>query len=152
MSDHAIWLLIAGAFVVTYMWRGLGVALGGGLSLEGPLFRWVAAVAYAMLAGLIAPVTPHLAEECWARLGKDGLVAEAPWPRFDPALAQDDAYVMPVQVNGKRRGELLIRVGASEDEIRDAALADEAVKRHLEGVSIRKIVFVPNRILNFVVG
>ena len=105
-----------------------------------------------LLAGLIAPVTPHLAEECWARLGKDGLVAEAPWPRFDPALAQDDAYVMPVQVNGKRRGELLIRVGASEDEIRDAALADEAVKRHLEGVSIRKIVFVPNRILNFVVG
>jgi leucyl-tRNA synthetase len=105
-----------------------------------------------LLAGLIAPVTPHLAEECWARLGKDGLIAEAPWPQFDPALAQDDAYVMPVQVNGKRRGELLIRVGATEDEIRDAALADEAVKRHLDGVSIRKIVFVPNRILNFVVG
>ena len=54
MSENAIWLLIAGAFVVTYMWRGLGVALGGGLSLDGPLFRWVAAVAYAMLAGLIA--------------------------------------------------------------------------------------------------
>ncbi len=54
MSENAIWLLIAGAFVVTYMWRGLGVALGGGISLEGPLFRWVAAVAYAMLAGLIA--------------------------------------------------------------------------------------------------
>ncbi|HWU49626.1 MAG TPA: leucine--tRNA ligase [Asticcacaulis sp.] len=105
-----------------------------------------------LLAGLIAPVTPHLAEECWTRLGKDGLVAEAPWPHFDPALAQDDAYIMPVQVNGKRRGELLIRVGATEDEIRDAALADEAVKRHLDGVSIRKIVFVPNRILNFVVG
>jgi len=105
-----------------------------------------------LLAGLIAPVTPHLAEECWARLGKDGLVAEAAWPQFDPVLAQDDAYVMPVQVNGKRRGELMIRIGATEDEIRDAALADEAVKRHLEGVSIRKIVFVPNRILNFVVG
>jgi leucyl-tRNA synthetase len=105
-----------------------------------------------LLAGLIAPVTPHLAEECWSRLGKPGLVAEAPWPQFDPALAQDDAYIMPVQVNGKRRGELLIRVGATEDEIRDAALADEAVKRHLEGVSIRKVVFVPNRILNFVVG
>jgi len=54
MSETAVWLLIAGAFVVTYMWRGLGVALGGGLNLEGPLFRWVAAVAYAMLAGLIA--------------------------------------------------------------------------------------------------
>jgi len=54
MSETAIWLLIAGAFVVTYMWRGLGVAVGGGMSLDGPLFRWVAAVAYAMLAGLIA--------------------------------------------------------------------------------------------------
>ncbi|HWA42756.1 MAG TPA: AzlD domain-containing protein [Hypericibacter adhaerens] len=54
MTENAIWLLIAGAFVVTYMWRGLGVALGGGMRLEGPLFRWVAAVAYAMLAGLIA--------------------------------------------------------------------------------------------------
>ena len=54
MSETAIWMLIAGAFVVTYMWRGLGVALGGGMSLDGPLFRWVAAVAYAMLAGLIA--------------------------------------------------------------------------------------------------
>ena len=54
MNENAIWLLIAGAFVVTYMWRGLGVALGGNLNLDGPLFRWVAVVAYAMLAGLIA--------------------------------------------------------------------------------------------------
>jgi branched-subunit amino acid transport protein len=54
MNETVIWLLIAGAFVVTYMWRGLGVALGGGINLDGPLFRWVAAVAYAMLAGLIA--------------------------------------------------------------------------------------------------
>jgi branched-subunit amino acid transport protein len=54
MNETAIWLLIAGACVVTYMWRGIGVALGGGMSLDGPLFRWVAAVAYAMLAGLIA--------------------------------------------------------------------------------------------------
>ncbi|MDI7775807.1 leucine--tRNA ligase [Asticcacaulis sp. EMRT-3] len=105
-----------------------------------------------LLVGLIAPVTPHLAEECWTRLGKPGLIADAPWPKFDPALAQDDAYVMPVQVNGKRRGEILIPVGASESEIRETALADEGVKRHLDGVSIRKIIIVPNRILNFVVG
>ncbi len=62
--------------------------------------------ALALLAGLIAPVTPHLAEECWTRLGHEGLIADTPWPKFDPALAQDDAYVMPVQVNGKRRGEI----------------------------------------------
>ena len=108
--------------------------------------------ALTLMAGLIAPVTPHLAEECWTRLGYDGLVADASWPRFDPALAQDDAYVMPVQVNGRKRGEVLIPVGASEDEIRETALADEGVKRHLDGASIRKIIIVPNRILNFVVG
>jgi leucyl-tRNA synthetase len=108
--------------------------------------------ALTLLAGLIAPVTPHLAEECWTRLGHDGLIANAPWPKFDPALAQDDAYVLPVQVNGKKRGEISIPAGASEDQIREMALADEGVKRHLDGVSIRKIIIVPNRILNFVVG
>jgi leucyl-tRNA synthetase len=108
--------------------------------------------ALTLLAGLIAPVTPHLAEECWTRLGHDGLIANAAWPKFDPALAQDDAYIMPVQVNGKKRGEISIPVGASEEQIREMALADEGVKRHLDGVSIRKIIIVPNRILNFVVG
>jgi leucyl-tRNA synthetase len=108
--------------------------------------------ALALLAGLIAPVTPHLAEECWTRLGKDGMIAEAAWPVFDPALAQDDVYVMPVQVNGKRRGEISIPLGATEEQIRETALADNDVKRHLDGAQIRKIIIVPNRILNFVVG
>ena len=104
------------------------------------------------LAGLIAPVTPHLAEECWTRLGHDGLIAAEPWPHFDPALAQDDVYVLPVQVNGKRRGEITVKNGATEAEIRETALADEDVKRHLAGTEIRKVIIVPNRILNFVVG
>ncbi|HVZ28767.1 MAG TPA: leucine--tRNA ligase [Asticcacaulis sp.] len=108
--------------------------------------------ALTLLAGLIAPVTPHLAEECWTRLGHAGLIAEAAWPHFDPALAQDDVYVMPVQVNGKRRGEISIPNGATEEQIRETALADSDVKRHLDGAQIRKIIIVPNRILNFVVG
>jgi leucyl-tRNA synthetase len=108
--------------------------------------------ALTLLAGLIAPVTPHLAEECWTRLGHDGLIAEAAWPAFDPALAQDDVYVMPVQVNGKRRGEISIPLGATEEQIRETALADNDVKRHLDGAQIRKIIIVPNRILNFVVA
>ncbi|MBW8733944.1 MAG: leucine--tRNA ligase [Asticcacaulis sp.] len=108
--------------------------------------------ALTFLAGLIAPVTPHLAEECWTRLGNDGLIALQPWPHFDPALAQDDVYVLPVQVNGKRRGEITVRNGASEAEIRETALADDDVKRHLAGTEIRKVIIVPNRILNFVVG
>jgi leucyl-tRNA synthetase len=105
-----------------------------------------------ILARLIAPITPHLAEEGWARLGKDGLVVNAPWPDFDPTLAQDDVYILPIQVNGKRRGELNVRLGASEDEIRTMALEDEGVKRHLAGLTVRKVIIVPNRILNFVVG
>ncbi len=108
--------------------------------------------ALTLLAGLIAPVTPHLAEECWTRLGHDGLIAVEPWPHFDPALAQDDVYVLPVQVNGKRRGEITVPNGATEAEIRETALADEDVKRHLAGTEIRKVIIVPNRILNFVVG
>ncbi len=108
--------------------------------------------ALTFLAGLIAPVVPHLAEEGWARLGHEGLIYDAPWPHFDPALAQDDDYVLPVQVNGKRRGEIRVPNGASEAQIRETALADEDVKRHLAGAEIRKIIIVPNRILNFVVG
>lgn len=108
--------------------------------------------ALTILAGLIAPVTPHLAEEGWARLGHDGLIAEATWPDHDPALATDDVYTLPVQVNGKKRGELQVPNGASEAEIREMALADEGVKRHLDGVTVRKVIVVPNRILNFVVG
>ncbi|ESQ80900.1 leucine--tRNA ligase [Asticcacaulis sp. YBE204] len=108
--------------------------------------------ALTILAGLIAPITPHLAEEGWTRLGHDGLIADAAWPQFDPQLATDDVYILPVQVNGKKRGELSVKLGASEDEIREMALADESVKRHLEGVTVRKVIVVPNRILNFVVG
>ncbi len=108
--------------------------------------------ALTFLAGLIAPVTPHLAEECWARLGNGGLIAAQAWPHFDPALAQDDVYILPVQVNGKRRGEITVKNGATEAEIRETALADEDVKRHLAGTEIRKVIIVPNRILNFVVG
>ncbi len=108
--------------------------------------------ALTLLAGLIAPVTPHLAEECWTRLGNDTLIAQGEWPKFDPAMAQDDVYVLPVQVNGKRRGEISVPNGASEAEIRETALADDGVKRHLAGLEIRKVIVVPNRILNFVVG
>jgi leucyl-tRNA synthetase len=108
--------------------------------------------ALAILAGLIAPITPHLAEESWIRLGHTGLIIDAPWPVFDPALAQDDVYTMPVQFNGKKRCEIAIPAGADESQIRELALEDEAVKKHLEGVGIKKVIVVPGRILNFVVG
>jgi len=100
---------------------------------------------------LIAPFTPHLAEECAEQLGETGLLAQKPWPQFDPGLAQDDNYTLPVQFNGKKRTELSIEVGSDATQIEALARADETVARYLEGQTILKIVIVPGRILNFVV-
>ena len=108
------------------------------------------AEALSALARLIAPFMPHLAEEAWASLGAVGLVAEAPWPTYDPALAAEDALVLPVQINGKRRGEVRLAPGAGEAAARELALEDDAVKRHLVGLSVRKVIVVPDRIINIV--
>jgi leucyl-tRNA synthetase len=101
---------------------------------------------------LISPFTPHLAEACWERLGGAGLVVDAPWPAFDPALAADEALVLPVQINGKRRGEIRAPAGAQEADVRRIALDDPGVQKHLEGVTVRKVIVVQDRIVNIVVG
>lgn len=78
-------------------------------------------------------MTPHLAEECWSALGNEGLVAQTPWPTFVPSLVEENDVVMPVQVNGKKRGELTIARDADQDAVRAAALALDAVKSILAG-------------------
>ena len=93
---------------------------------------------------------PHLAEECWARIGGDGLVAEAAWPAFDPALTAEETQVLPVQVNGKRRGEIRLPAGAEGGTAEELALADADVRRHLEGLVVKKVIVVPGRIVNIV--
>ncbi len=80
------------------------------------------------------------------------MVAEAAWPAFDPALAAEDELVLPVQVNGKRRGEIRAAPGTSEADVEKIALADAAVQRHLEGLNVRKVIVVKDRIVNIVVG
>ena len=108
--------------------------------------------ALSALARLIAPFTPHLAEACWERLGETGMVVNAPWPDYDPALAAEDEVVLPVQINGKRRGEIRAPVGCDEATVQKMVLADEAVRRHLEGLNVRKIIVVKDRIVNIVAG
>jgi len=108
--------------------------------------------ALSALARLIAPYAPHLAEECWERLGEGGLVASSNWPVFDPALTEDDEKVLPVQINGKRRGEVRAPAGASEAEVEKIVLADPEIAQRLEGLTIRKVIVVKDRIVNLVAG
>jgi len=102
---------------------------------------------------LLAPFAPHLAEELWERLGKSGSIFDSDaWPEFDPARAVADTVEFVVQVNGKVRTRMPMRRGISEDEARAAALADANVQRVTEGRQPRKTIFVPDRLLNLVVG
>ena len=106
--------------------------------------------ALSALARLIAPFTPHLAEEAWTRLGEDGMVLDAPWPVWDAALAADDEVVLPIQINGKRRAEIRVPRGMEPAEVEPLVLADETVQARLEGLSVKKIVVVKDRIVNLV--
>jgi leucyl-tRNA synthetase len=100
---------------------------------------------------MIAPMTPHIAEECWADLGHAGLVARASWPHADPTLVAQEMISLPVQVNGKKRGEILVAHDASEDKVREEALKQDGVLRAMEGKPVKKFILVPKRIVNVVV-
>ena len=108
--------------------------------------------ALSALARLISPFAPHLAEECWSRLGEDGLVALADWPTYDPMMTRDDELVLPVQINGKRRGEIRAPAGASDDVVRELVLSDPDIALRLDGVVVRKVIVVKDRIVNLVTG
>ena len=99
---------------------------------------------------LIAPMMPHLAESCWQALGHAELVADTPWPKADPALVKSDTVTIAVQVNGKRRGEITVAADAGEEAVKAAALKDEGVIRSLEGKAPKRIIVVPQRIVNIV--
>ena len=104
------------------------------------------------LARLVAPFAPHLAEECWRALGATGLVAVADWPRWDPVLAEDDERILPVQINGKRRGEVRAPTGATAAEVEKLVFENEEIIKRLEGASVRKVIVIPDRIVNLVVA
>jgi len=105
------------------------------------------------LVVLAAPFAPHLAEELWEHLGHEGSIfSGANWPQYDPQLAIADEVDIAVQVNGRFRATVTAARGAGEDEVKQKALADEAVQRHMDDKEIRKIIFVPDRLLNIVVG
>jgi leucyl-tRNA synthetase len=103
-----------------------------------------------VLAQLMSPMTPHLAEDIWAHQGGEGLVAVAPWPVADEAMLVEDTVTLPVQVNGKRRAEISVPKDMDKAEVEKIALAHEAVQRVLNGGAPKKVIVVPGRIVNVV--
>jgi leucyl-tRNA synthetase len=102
------------------------------------------------LVKLIAPMMPHLAESCWEALGHKSLLVEEPWPVADADLVRADTITIAVQVDGKRRGEMAIPRGADEDQLKASALALDGVARALAGKTPRRVIVVPERIVNIV--
>jgi len=103
------------------------------------------------LAQLMAPMTPHLAEDIWAHQGGEGLVTTAPWPQADEKMLVSDTVTLPIQINGKRRGEITVPADMDKAEVEKLSLATQAVQKALNGGTPKKVIVVPGRIVNVVV-
>jgi leucyl-tRNA synthetase len=119
-------------------------------SVATPDLRWAMREAVNILVRLFHPMMPHLAEECWAMLGHDTLVAQVPWPEVERALLVEETLTLPVQINGRKRADVTVARDAGEADIENAVLALEAVQRALEGKRPKKVIIVPQRIVNVV--
>ncbi len=106
--------------------------------------------AYETLVLMVAPMMPHIAEEAWALLGHDTMIVHAAWPKADPALVAQDEVTLAIQINGKRRDEITLKKDLPAPEVEAAVLALDSVKRALDGKPPRKVIVVPNRIVNLV--
>ena len=101
---------------------------------------------------LLAPMAPHVAEELWEILGHEGSLAYQTWPTFDPELLKDDEVEIPVQVNGKIKSRIMVAVGADRDTVETAARGDAKVAALIAGKEIKKLVVIPGKLVNFVLG
>ena len=99
---------------------------------------------------MLSPIVPHITHELWQRLGKDGLVVDAAWPRADESALRQDSIELVVQVNGKLRGHVNVPADATREQIEAAALAQENVQRNIAGKTVRKVIVVPGRLVNIV--
>jgi leucyl-tRNA synthetase len=130
--------------------NALSAALNAAGDKPSPDMKFALREAAEMLVRIAAPMVPHLAEECWSALGNQGLLAEQRWPGPDPAFLTEETVTIAVQVNGKRRDELTIARDAAKEDIEAAALKLDNVVRAIGGRQIKKVVIVPQRIVNVV--
>jgi leucyl-tRNA synthetase len=130
--------------------NALSDAIGGAEAKPAPDFAWSLREAGDILVRLFHPMMPHLAEECWAALGHQTLVATEAWPQVEPDLLVENTITLPVQINGKKRADVTIARDAGKEAIEAAVLALDAVKKALDGRSPKKVIVVPQRIVNVV--
>jgi leucyl-tRNA synthetase len=121
-------------------------------SLATELDRAVMQEAVLALLQLLNPITPHVAQYLWSQLGQSQSIEQTPWPVADEAAMVEDEKLVVVQVNGKVRGKVTVAADATEDAVLAMAKTDDNVSRHLEGLSVRKVIYVPGKLLNLVVG
>ncbi len=112
--------------------------------------RWALREALEITAQMAAPMVPHLAEEIWQRLGHTTMLVQQPWPDVEAALLVDETITLVVQVNGKLRARLSVARDCDEDEVRELAFADGAVENAVAGKAVRRVIFVPNKLMNIV--
>ena len=112
--------------------------------------RWALSEACSFLVQMIGPMIPHLAEECWTRLGRKEILADQPWPEIDEALLVEDTVTIAVQVNGKRRDEITVPSGSSNDDVEAAVMKLDNVIKAIGDKQVRKVIVVPERIVNVV--
>jgi leucyl-tRNA synthetase len=117
----------------------------------GPVNRDAWEEATGALLLMMAPIAPHISEELWQRTGRPYSIHRQPWPASDEALARDEKVTLVVQVNGKVRDRIQVAADISEDHAKDLAMNSELVKKYLEGQPIRKVIYVPGKLVNIVV-
>ena len=130
--------------------NALSDAIGGAETAPSPDFAWALRESGDILVRLFHPMMPHLAEECWAALGHKSLVSTEAWPQVEPDLLVENTMTLPVQINGKKRAEVTVARAAGNAEIEAAVLTLDEVKKALDGKSPKKVIVVPQRIVNVV--
>ncbi|MFW6415175.1 MAG: class I tRNA ligase family protein, partial [Thermodesulfobacteriota bacterium] len=98
----------------------------------------------------LSPMTPHICEELWSHMGYGTCLAQMDWPGYDPGALEKEEELIVVQVNGKLRGKISVPASASEDEVKEMALENENVRKHIQGKEVKKVIFVPGKLVNVV--
>jgi len=101
---------------------------------------------------VLSPIVPHISHVLWFALGNEQAVVDSGWPRLDTVVLKQDSLEMVVQVNGKLRGRVSVPVQAGEERVKEIALANEAVSRHVGGKAVKKVIVVPGKLVNIVVA